>query len=266
MGNEDLGTHYQEIGDLEKAYEAFNRMRQDVLIQKHIVDVCRHTISVSIEQAKWVTVQSNVQKIMAVGQSTEDERALQPYLRISMGLANLAEGRFYDAALSFLTVESGMGSTYNDTASPNDVAIYGGLCALASMDRDELQRRVLDNPSFRTYLELEPHIRRAVAFFVNGRYSVCLSTLQGYRNDYLLDIHLQRHVAEIYHLIRSKSIIQYFIPFSCVTLDSMDIAFGSSGTSVEEELVSMIQRGTLVARIDKQNRVSLSAIPSDSRY
>jgi COP9 signalosome complex subunit 1 len=259
MGNEDLGAHYQEIGDLEKAYDAFSRMRQDVMIQKHIVDISRHLISVCIEQGKWVTVQSNVQKIMAAAQPVEEEKALQPYLKISAGLASLAEGRFHDAALSFLNVDPGMGSTYNDTASPNDVAVYGGLCALASMDRDELQRRVLDNSGFRTYLELEPHIRRAVASFVNGRYSACLSTLEGYRNDYLLDLHLQRHVTEIYHLIRSKSIIQYFVPFSCVTLDSMDAAFGSPGMSVEEELVSMIQSGTLVARIDKQNRVSIPA-------
>jgi len=261
MGNEDLGIHYQEIGELDKSYEAFNRMRQDVLIQKHIVDVSKRLMSVCIEQGKWVTVQSNVQKIMAVAQPIEDEKALQPYLKISLGLANLAEGKFHDTAISFLGVDSGMGSRYNDTASPNDVAVYGGLCALASMDRDELQRRVLDNSNFRTYLELEPHIRRAVTFFVNGRYSACLSTLENYRNDYLLDIYLQRHITEIYHQIRSKSIIQYFIPFSCVTLDSMEAAFGGPGTSVEKELVDMIQRGTLVARIDKQNRVSFFLSP-----
>src|SRR5271167_1453167 len=101
MGKEDLGIHYQEIGDLEKAYDAFIQMRQDILIQKHIVDMCKHLISVSIEQEKWGTVQSNVQKIMAVQQSPEEEKALQPYLKISVGLATLAEGKFYDAALQF---------------------------------------------------------------------------------------------------------------------------------------------------------------------
>jgi COP9 signalosome complex subunit 1 len=264
MGNEDLGNHYMEIGELDKSYDAFNRMRADVLVQKHIVDVSRHLMAVCIEQGKWVTVQSNAQKIMAVAQSAEDEKTIQPYIKIGMGLANLAEGKFHDAAISFLGVDSGMGLKYNNTASPNDVAVYGGLCALASMDRDELQRRVLDNSNFRTYLELEPHIRRALAFFVNGRYSACLSTLENYRNDYLLDIYLQRHITEIYHQIRSKSIIQYFIPFSCVTLDSMDDAFGGPGLSVENELVNMIQRGTLVARIDKQNRVS--SLPTHSKY
>lgn len=257
MGNEDLGIFYQVIGDLEKAYEAFTRMKSDIIIQKHIVDVSRHLISVCIEQGKWMMVQSNVAKIMQGVQPAEESKALQPMLQICRGLVGLAEGKFYDAALDFLAVESGMGSTYNDIATPNDVAIYGGLCALASMDRVELQKRVLENSNFRTYLELEPHIRRAVAFFVNGRYSACLSTLEAYRDDYLLDIYLHRHVYDIYQRIRSKCIIQYFIPFSCVTLDSMDAAFGTHGQPIEQELVQMIEHGTLEARIDKQNRVRL---------
>lgn len=263
MGNDDLGIHYKEIGELERAYESFNRMKQDMLMQKHIIDTSKRMISISILQEKWVMVQSHVQKIMATPQAPEEEKVLQPYLKIALGLAHLAESNFYDAAGCFLAVDSGMGSMYNDTASPNDVAVYGGLCALATMDRNELQRRVLDNSNFRSYLELEPHIRRAVQQFVNGRYSACLSTLEDYRNDYLLDIHLQKHITEIYHLIRSKSIIQYFIPFSCVTLSSMDEAFGGPGRSVEQELVNMIKRDMLKARIDKHNQVSAILLVSN---
>jgi COP9 signalosome complex subunit 1 len=257
MGNEDLGLHYQGIGELEKAYESFNRMKQDILMQKHVIDTSKRMISVSILQEKWVVVQGHVQKLNATPLGPEEERQLQPYLKFALGLAQLAEGKFYDAAGCFLAMEPGMGILYNDVGSANDVAVYGGLCALATMDRNGLQRRVLDNSKFRTYLELEPHIRRAVQQFVNGRYSACLSILENYHNDYLLDIYLQRHVSELYHLIRSKSIIQYFIPFSCVTLDSMDEAFGGPGRSVEQELTAMIRRDTLKARIDKHNRVSV---------
>jgi COP9 signalosome complex subunit 1 len=257
MGNEDLGNHYQAIGDLTRAYDAFSRMRQDVLVPKQLVDISKHMISVSVEQRSWVTVASNVQKIMGVSLSTEEEKAIQPHLKMATGLACLADGKFFDAAMAFIAADSGMGSTFNHIASPNDVATYGGLCALASMDRDELQRRVLDNSNFRTYLELEPHIRRAISFFVNGRYSACLSILEGYRNDYILDIYLHKHVPELYHLIRSKSIIQYFIPFSCVTIDSLNEAFAPNGGSIENELINMIKSGTLEARIDTQNRVCL---------
>jgi COP9 signalosome complex subunit 1 len=255
MGNEDLGRHYQEIGDLTKAYDAFSRMRQDALLQKHIADIGRHLVSVAIEQRNWVAVASNTQKMLGVSLSSDEEKALQPLIKVAAGLAHLAEGKFSDASTSFITADFGVGSTFNHIASLNDVAIYGGLCALASMNRDELQRKVLDNPNFRAYLELEPHIRRAISFFVNGRYSACLSILEGYRNDYLLDIYLYNHVAELYNRIRSKSIIQYFIPFSCVTIDSLNEAFAPGGGSIEDELISMIKSGDLEGRIDTQNRV-----------
>lgn len=43
--------------------------------------------------------------------------------------------------------------------SPADVAVYGGLCALASFDRPELKSRVLDNIGFREFLEAAPQAR-----------------------------------------------------------------------------------------------------------
>jgi COP9 signalosome complex subunit 1 len=264
MGNEDLGKHYQNIGDLPKAFEAYGHMRQDVSIAKHIVDVSKHIIDVAIEQRNWISVTSNVQKIKGVSLHPEEEKVIQPYLTISTGLAHMAAGEYYAAANSFLDTDARMGSSCNTILSPNDVAIYGGLCALASMERNEMHAKVLENSNFRTYLELEPHVRRAITFFVNSRYSACLSILEAYRVDYLLDIHLQKHVDNLYHLVRSKSIVQYFIPFSCVTLDSLNSAFAAPGKSIEKELVNMIQRGELQARIDTQNRL-LTSLPSIPR-
>lgn len=41
-----------------------------------------------------------------------------------------------------------------------DLALYGGLCALASFDRTELKSKVIDNVGFRELLELMPEVRR----------------------------------------------------------------------------------------------------------
>ena len=256
MGNEDLGKQYQAIGELPKAFEAFARMRQDVSIPKHIVDVSKHLIEVGIEQRNWIAVLSNVQKIKTVQSSSPNDVSTQQYLAAVEGLATMDSEQYYNAALSFLSVETDMGASCNTIISPNDVAVYGGLCALASMGRNELHKKVLENTHFRTYLELEPHIRRAITFFVNSRYTACLDILDTYRADYLLDVHLHRHVENLYYLIRSKSIVQYFIPFSCVTLESLNAAFAPSGKSIEKELSMMILRNQLDARIDTQNKVS----------
>ena len=256
MGNEDLGKHFQSIGNQLAAFEAFSRMRQDVSLSKHIVDTSKHLIEIAVEQKNWIAVSSNVQKIKSVINTSDgDEKTIQPYLAAADGLAHMDSDDYYAAALIFLSTDTGMATSANTIMSPNDIATYGGLCALATMNRNEMQSRVLENSSFRTYLELEPHIRRAITFFVNSRYSACLSILESYRTDYLLDLHLHRHIDALYHLVRSKSIVQYFIPFSCVTLDSLNEQFAAPGKTIEKELVQMIQRGELEARIDTQNRV-----------
>ncbi|KAH8752128.1 COP9 signalosome-like protein complex subunit 1 [Hyaloscypha sp. PMI_1271] len=264
MGNEDLGNHYQAIGDLPRAFDSFSRMRQDVSMAKHIIDISKHLIEVAVEQKNWVAVSSNVQKIKGVVVPADEDRTLQPYLCATDGLALMDSGEYYNAALRFLQTEAGMGTTCNSIISPNDIAVYGGLCALATMERNELHTQVLENTNFRTYLELEPHIRRSITFFVNSRYSACLSVLEAYRTDYWLDIHLQKHIDDIYHLVRSKSIVQYFIPFSCVTLDSLNAAFMPPGKTIDKELAMMIQRKDLEARIDTQNRL-LTSVPSAPR-
>lgn len=256
MGNEDLGKHYESIGDLNKAMDAYTRMRPDISTPKHIVDVGKHLVRVSLQRREWAMAAINVNK-MAGNLSADDEKALQPYLKVLHGIALLGQGKYHEAALSFLQTDPAIPNTsYDEVASPNDVAIYGALLALASMDRKDLQLKVLDNTKFRAFLELEPHIRRAVTQFVNGRYSACLAILESYRADYLLDVYLQSHVEKIYEEIRSKCIVQYLIPFSCVTLESMNEAFAAPGQSIEMELVDMIRSGTLQARYNAIDKVS----------
>jgi COP9 signalosome complex subunit 1 len=250
MGNEDLAKHLESIGDLNAASETYSKMRPDVSTAKQLLDVGKHLVRVSIQRREWDMVSAHLSK-MGGAQSAEDEKAVQPYLKIAHGIAFLGREKFKDAALSFLSADSNIpSSTYGELASQSDVAIYGGLLALASMDRNELQTNVLDNAQFRTFLEQAPHIRRAVAQFVSGRYSACIGILESYRPDYLLDIYLQKHIAAIYSQIRSKCIIQYLTPFSCVSLDTMNKAFGGPDQVIEDELANMIQSGALQARIN----------------
>ncbi|OIW33754.1 hypothetical protein CONLIGDRAFT_190595 [Coniochaeta ligniaria NRRL 30616] len=251
MGHEDLGKHYETIGDLSRAFDAYSHMRPDVSTPRHIVEVGKHLASVSLQRRDWVMVATNLNKLVGY-QNGEDDKAFQPYQKIATGIALLGQGKYTEAAQSFLEVDNTVPSTtYHDIASANDVAIYGCLLALATMDRKDLQTKVLENNNFRAFLQLEPHLRKAVSQFVIGRYSVCLAILESYRPDYLLDLYLQRHVAKIYAQIREKCIVSYMVPFSCVTLDSMNAAFAAPGQSVEPELAGMIRAGKLQARINK---------------
>jgi COP9 signalosome complex subunit 1 len=255
MGHEDLGNHYYASGDLPNAFKSYSRMRDFCTAPKHILDMSLQIIRVCVEQGNYMSVQTHVSKIKNLPKTPDEDEALQPKLLAATGLSHLSSGQYLAAARSFIECLPNLGASFNDVISSNDVACYGALCALASMDRQLIKTEVLDNSNFRNFLELEPHMRRAITYFHTAKYSNCLQILEEYKNDFLLDIHLQRHVKPLYSSIRSKSIVQYFIPFSCVTLKSMSEAFTTPEDELEKELVEMINKKTLEARIDTKNRV-----------
>lgn len=63
-----------------------------------------------------------------------------------------------------LQVSAELGSQWNNVIAPQDIALYGGLCALAYLDRRELQEQVIDNVQFREYLETYPEVSRDQLF------------------------------------------------------------------------------------------------------
>ena len=278
MGNGDLARHYQQIGDLNSAYKCASRMREYCTNSSHILSMSMLLITLSIEKGDWIGTQNAVMKVRNLQLKESDALDSEPKLHAALGLAQMCSGNYLDAARSFIQtdLERLQSGHFTDILTPNDVAVYGALCALASMDRDALQSAVLDSPSFRAFLELEPHLRRAITLYCSGKYSACLAILASYRPDYLLDIHLHKRLPELYATIRQKSIVQYFIPFSCVTLDSLTAAFSPADeqtsppttdptASIEAELTDLIHRRLLDARIDLHNRLLVS-LPSNFRH
>ena len=270
MGYDDLGHHYHRIGELGKSNKAYSQMRDFCTTNSHIVIMNMHLINVCIDQHSWFAAQNHVQRIRGQSGSQKYPEAEKNSAKLSAasGLSYMAQAKYMEAAQEFLGTDPRMSQAklddpadeeaYHEVLTPNDIAIYGGLCALASMTRDELQNKVLDNSGFRNYLELEPHIRRAISYFVSSKYSACLFILDSYKADYLLDIYLQRHIPQLYYRIRSKAIQQYFIPFSCVTLSALATAFNTDEPTIELELTQMIKSGSLDARLDLVDRVLLA--------
>ena len=54
----------------------------------------------------------------------------------------LNEGFLNSCLMQFLEVGPELGNHYNEVIAPQDVATYGGLCALASFDRTELKATI----------------------------------------------------------------------------------------------------------------------------
>ncbi|KEZ45410.1 hypothetical protein SAPIO_CDS1702 [Scedosporium apiospermum] len=264
IGNEDLGRHYEAIGALAKASEVYGNMRTDASTPKHLIDVGKHLVRVGIQMRDWTTVTLQLGKLLSLQtqEVPEDATATLRYVNIAKGLAHLEAEAYKEAAQCFLSVDNNPRlASEPDIPSPNDIAVYGAILALATMDRSALKTKVLESQTFRPFLELEPHLRKALGLYVNGKYTACLEILDSCKPDHLLDIYLYKHVASLYKQIRTKCIVQYLIPYACIKLENLEAAFGKPGQSLGAELCEMIRSGVLSARIDSiDKRDTLEAV------
>lgn len=89
-------------------------------------------------------------------------------LRCAGGLADLMTRKYSAAAKQFLAASLDH-CECPDLLSPNNVAMYGGLTALATFDRAELHKQVISSAQFKLFLELEPQLREVIQCFYDSR-------------------------------------------------------------------------------------------------
>jgi len=263
MGHNDLGDFHSARGDFATALKCYVRTRDYCTTSKHIITMCLNVIRVSIHMGNFTHVANYIAKAESTDASGSDP-ILTAQLKVAGGLAQLESKKYKLAARKFLETNPELGSSFNEVLSPQDVAVYGGLCALASFDRAELKAKVVDNTNFRIFLELVPEVRELTHDFYNSRYASCLKILDKLKADLLLDLHLHDHVETLYADIRSKALIQYFSPFVTVDMKLMAEAFNTPVMDLERELAKLIMAGQIPARIDSHNKV-LHARHADQR-
>ncbi|PSS24349.1 COP9 signalosome complex subunit 1 like [Actinidia chinensis var. chinensis] len=262
MGYNDFGDFYYAHGALGDAFKNYIRTRDYCTTSKHIIHMCLNAILVSIEMGQFTHVANYV------GKAEQNSDALEPItvakLRAAAGLALLETKKYKLAARKFLETSPELGNNYSEVIAPQDIATYGGLCALASFDRAELKSKVIDNINFRNFLELVPEMRELIHDFYSSHYASCLDYLGNLKANLLLDIHLHDHVETLYNEIRHKALIQYTHPFVSVDLQMMANAFKTSVTGLEKELEALITDNQIQARIDSHNKI-LYARHADQR-
>eukprot|EP01115_Flamella_aegyptia_P009103 TRINITY_DN3851_c0_g1_i2.p1 TRINITY_DN3851_c0_g1~~TRINITY_DN3851_c0_g1_i2.p1 ORF type:complete len:317 (-),score=105.72 TRINITY_DN3851_c0_g1_i2:149-1099(-) len=252
MGHNELGDYYYNRGDLNSALKCYVRTRDYCTTSKHIIQMCMNVIKVSIEMGNYAHVVNYVAK----AEQTPDlsDKVTVAKLKVCAALSNLENRKYKVAARKFLETTIDIADNYNEVISAQDIAIIGGLTALATYDRQELKKKVLDDPQFRNFLELTPETREIINDFYESRYASCFKTLLKIKNNLLLDIFLHEHVESLYQKIRNKALVQYFTPFMSVDLNTMAQAFNSDVAGLEKELSRLIMEGAIQARIDSHNK------------
>ncbi|EAT32478.1 AAEL011673-PA [Aedes aegypti] len=267
-GHDDLGDHYLNCGDLSNALKCYSRARDYCTSGKHVVNMCLNVIKVSIYLQNWSHVLSYVAKAentTEVAETSKDKdpnQAVITRLKCAAGLAELATRKYKSAAKHFLQANFDL-CDFPEMISTNNVAMYGGLCALATFDRQEL-KNVISSSSFKLFLELEPQLRDIIFKFYESKYASCLKLLDEIKDNLLLDMYIAPHVNALYTQIRNRALVQYFSPYMSADMRKMATAFNRSVAALENELMQLILEGQIQARIDSHNKI-LYAKDADHR-
>lgn len=196
-------------------------------------------------------------------QNTDANQSIVTRLKCAAGLASLAKKNYKNAAKSFLQANFDH-CDFPEIISPNNVAMYGGLCALATYDRQEVQKNVISSSSFKLFLELEPQLRDIIFKFYESKYASCLKLLDEIKDNLMLDMYLAPHISGLYTQIRNRALIQYFSPYLSADMVKMAAAFNRSVPELENEVMQLILDGQIQARIDSHNKI-LYAKDTDQR-
>lgn len=258
-GHDDLGDHYLDCGDLSNALKCYSRARDYCTSGKHVVNMCLNVIKVSVYLQNWSHVLSYVSKAEATPDFTEAQgkdanQVILTKLKCAAGLAELATKKYKSAAKHFLQANLDH-CDFPEMLSCSNVAMYGGLCALATFDRHELQKNVIFSSCFKLFLELEPQLRDIIFKFYESKYASCLRLLDEIRDNLLVDMYLAPHVSALYAQIRNRALIQYFSPYLSADMRKMATAFNRSVPALEDELMTLILEGQVQARIDSHNKI-----------
>lgn len=144
---------------------------------------------------------------------------------------------------------------FPDIISQSNVAIYCGLCALATFERVDLQRYLISSTSFKLFLELEPQLRDILSNFYDSKYASCLQHLEEIRDNLYLDMYIAPHVTDLYTRIRNRLVVQYFSPYVSADMRKMADEFDRTVDEMEDEIIILIQEGQIKGRIDSHNKV-----------
>ena len=264
-----LGDFYYETGDLAEAFKAYNKTRDYCTAPEHILLMCISQVKVSIGMENYIHVLNFVTKAENAPVTGGDGQteALGAVIQAAAGVAQIDSRRYSGAAKKFTGITCDpevLAEAGADILSARDVALYGGLCSLASLDRQKLHELVIKNNSFRAYLETFPQVREVVDDFYQSRYSSCLEGLEKLRAQLGYDLYLHNHVDRLYKEIRDRALIQYTLPYSSIHLDNMAQAFGASSKGLRKELAALISSGSIRAKIDSQKNI-LYATSSEPR-
>jgi len=251
-----------QLGDFDLAIHKLMDAKDFAEVASEFIECHMEIIKTSVKQGSLTHVNNEANR-MFVSYEKDLTPANKSQINACMGLYWMKNQKFNRACEHFLKATNI--SNFSDILSKRDIGIYGALCALGDLKRDQLKKQLLDNP-FMHYLEKAPKVKKLVLAMTNSQYSEVMKLLGELKQHFYLDYYLHSVADELMNAVRGKALVQYFEPFSSMNLIRMAKDFGVGLSDIEEELHKAILSGQVKGKIDLANHTLLEYRNVTDRY
>lgn len=201
---EEIGDYHVDCGNLQLAVKFYARARSYCTSSEHVINMFRNLIRVSIYMANWWHVLSYIEEAKQYAAGFPNlARQVPIRLSCAAGLANMGL-KIYKTSAECFVLTPYESYDYDNIVAAEDVAYFGGLSALATLEMDELQSTCLHSKSFKHFLDHSPKMWTILATFMAGDYNRCNLLLNEIEDQVRLDVYLAPHVDSLYDKITTR--------------------------------------------------------------
>lgn len=251
LGHVNLGQFYYARGNLQEALKCFTRTRDYCSQPRHFVEMCQQVISLYLNLDQYRNISSFVTRAL---NSMGFDGEVKSQMKSITALQALHEKNYSLAGKLFSAVGPELGGSFNYVIAQEDVTLYAVLCMLSSHTRNEV-KVVLDSPSFKLQLELQPDLGQFVKHFFDSKFAACKNYLNRMQSQWSVDIYLGAHVSTLISMIEDQFIVTSFGPYDTVDLTKLSTILDVDYHTLECKLITLISTKQLPARIDSVTRV-----------
>lgn len=195
------------------------------------MEMCLRVVECSLAMRNYLhvnTYAAKAESVASLEKESKEHGLVLARLRPAVGAAHIAAKRYLQAARLFssLSPELADERVTTSSVSPVEIAIYGTLCAFATMDRSEFIESIADNPSFRCFVSRAPEeILLVIESARSAQYGDALKAIERLRERLHYDIFLSSHVPFIVEEAKSRSLVEYAKAFETLDLHRMASVF-----------------------------------------
>jgi len=262
----DLAEHYERQGNYGVALTKYVEAFECADSPRHIVEIRVRICKAAILGNVWPQVKQHAPSVLEGNEFRTQIRTGtdKGILMVCLGLYYLHKKQYNEAARYFVTNPHKNTANYmTDIISNETIGLYGALCAVVAYNRGEFEDHVIFSKFKQNYLQSSPKALALVQAYHECRYADVTKALKDLEVDIHIDLYLRDQASEIISAVRGKAMVQFFSPFSAMSMERMANAFGVNIKELEKELVICISQGHINAKIDSHNKVVQAVDPDD---